>query len=250
MTYWRITDKGDPDALALVDGKIDGITHYSRQTKGARMFTRNGQNIVLIAYNPGPVAAWVSFRPTPGKAVRSDKRDAVECALFKLVPGHGLRKPTGGRVRASHLIREASELTSVLWGEYRDGLITFIKPDLTTAQRDDAHPVGWSYRMAGWRDDRPSSDGKPCLRAPAPQVSPADLYRWTWSGVRGGASASDVRSERDRARERRESRPGSDARNAARSRDLRRLRQPGPARRVRPVRGGLRCARGRVIIAG
>lgn len=97
VTFWLLTDKGDPDARRLVDGEIDGIVHYSRQTPGARLFTRNGQNIVLIAYNEGrPVASWVSFRPTPGKARRADRRDAVECALFKLIRGHGLRKRTGG----------------------------------------------------------------------------------------------------------------------------------------------------------
>lgn len=186
--YWLITDRGDDDVRRLIDGEIDGIVHYSRQTKGARMFTRNGQSIVLIAYNPGPVAAWVSFRPTPGKAVRQDKRDAIECALFKLIRGHGLRKATGGAVRSSHLIREATDLTRILWGDYRDGVITFIRPEMTTAQRAIDHPVGWSYRMAGWIDDRPSSDGKPCLRAPEPAIEPAEnLYRWMWSGRRGGS---------------------------------------------------------------
>lgn len=85
------------------------------------------------------------------------------------------------------MIREATLLTSVLWGEYRDGMITFIRPEMTTAQRADAHPPGWSYRMAGWVESHPSSDGKPCLRAPYNVARPADLYRWKWSGSRGGA---------------------------------------------------------------
>lgn len=191
-TYWRITDKGDPDMIALVDGKIDGVIHYSRQSPGARLATRNGQNLVLIAHNQAPdgtvrpVATWISFRPTPGKATRADKRDAVECALFKLIPGHGLRKPSGGAVRSSLLIREAVHLTRALWGDYRDGMITFIRPEATTAQRDDAHPAGWSYRMAGWTEDRPSSDGKLCLRAPESTIVSADIYRWSWEGRRGG----------------------------------------------------------------
>lgn len=192
MTYWRITDKGDPDMIALVDGKIDGVIHYSRQTPGARLATRNGQNLVLIAHGNAdngtrrPVATWISFRPTPGKATRADKRDAVECALFKLIPGHGLRKPSGGKARSSLLISEAVHLTRVLWGDYRDGLITFIRPEVTTAQRDDAHPAGWSYRRAGWVEDRPSSDGKLCLRAPELPVAAGDLFRWSWEGARGG----------------------------------------------------------------
>lgn len=60
--------------------------------------------------------------------------------------------------------------------------------DVIGVERDgDAwHPVGWSYRMAGWIDDRAASDGKPCLRAPQTRTRPEDLYRWTWSGARGG----------------------------------------------------------------
>jgi len=187
-----LTDKGDPHCLALVDGLIDGQVHYSRQTWGSRLFTRNGQNIVLIAYNgSAPVATWVSFRPTPGKAVRHDGRDAIECALFKLVADHELRKPTGGKVRASHLIREARELTHALWGTPSGGLITFINPDETRNRRSDGHEPGWAYRMDGWVDDKPSGKGLPCLRAPMCE-STADVREWGWSGLRGGKLRAEL----------------------------------------------------------
>lgn len=89
LLYWEITDKGDPDALALVDGVTElikgrsgfGKPHYSRQQPGTRFFTRNGQNLVFIT--PDKLAVWVTFRPTPGKAVRPDKRDAWECSMFR-----------------------------------------------------------------------------------------------------------------------------------------------------------------------
>lgn len=70
---WLITDKGDPDARRLVDGELDdlnNVPHYSRQTVGARQFTRNGQNLVFLTADAR--AVWVTFRPTPGKAVRQD----------------------------------------------------------------------------------------------------------------------------------------------------------------------------------
>lgn len=186
MKYWRLTDKGDPHCLALVDGWIDGQIHYSRQTPGSALFTRNGQNIVLVAYNRRrPVATWVSFRPTPGKAVRQDGRDAIECALFKLVVDHGLAKSTGGKLRASHLIGEARELTHALWGTPVGGLITFFDEEKTRQRRESCHPVGWSYRMDDWIDAPPSKGGRPCLRAPT-TWGPIDIRDWKWSGTRGG----------------------------------------------------------------
>jgi hypothetical protein len=76
--YWLITDKGDPEALALVDGRTDllyhrngyNVPHYSRQNPGTRSFTRNGQNLVFISTDK--LAVWVTFRPTPGVAVPPD----------------------------------------------------------------------------------------------------------------------------------------------------------------------------------
>lgn len=187
MKFWRITDRGDPHVRSLIDGLIDGEVHYSRQTWGATGFVRNGQSLVLIAYNgAAPVATWISHRPTPGKAVRQDGRDAIECTLFKLIRGHGLRKLTGGKLRASDLIREATDFTYAAWGCPSDGLITFVRPEKTERFRDEEHDPGWCYIMAGWIDTcKPSSDGKPCLRAPMLDTV-SDIREWKWSGSRGG----------------------------------------------------------------
>lgn len=178
---WLITDKGDPDARAFVDGETFGGVHYSRQTIGARQFTRNGQNLVFMTADLR--ACWVTFRPTPGKASRTDGRDAWENALFKN-EGAGL---------SSELIAEAVALSCALWGPLPpDGMITFIKPELTARKRSRHALPGQCYRWAGWVDERPASDGKPCLRAPVPEQLP--WWAWHWKGDRGGRLRESLRT--------------------------------------------------------
>lgn len=97
--FWLITDRGDPQVRALAD------RHYTRQTIGAVSFVRNGQNLVFVS-SAGD-AAWITFRPTPGKAERKDHLEAWECSLFR----------NEGPVLSSHLIIEAEALTLALWGK-------------------------------------------------------------------------------------------------------------------------------------
>jgi hypothetical protein len=167
---WLITDKGDDDARALVDGeRTNGIPHYSRQTPGARLFTRNGQNLVFVTADS--LAVWVTFRPTPGKATRPDKLDAWECAMFR----------NDGPELSSDLIREACNLSRALWGQYpRDGLITYVKPSAVKTTIP-----GYCYRRAGWRRVGFSSDGKPMFRAPRHDDIP-ELRAWNFKHGRGG----------------------------------------------------------------
>lgn len=174
MTHWLITDKGDPDARRLVDGESIGASpHYSRQTPGSRLFTRNGQNLVFMTDDL--FAVWVTFRPTPGVAHRSDRLDAWECALFR----------NEGSIRSSDLIREAVELSISLWGPPpSDGIITFIKPSCV-GKGNLFHVVGYCYRRAGWKRWGESSDGKPRFRAPTPKTI-RPYQTWKWKGDRGG----------------------------------------------------------------
>lgn len=187
--FWMITDKGDPWLLRLVDGwfvdrKILAKTgapalyldpHYSRQNPGSKLCTRNGQNLVFMTADN--LAAWVTFRPTPGKATRADKLDAWECALFR----------NEGQLGACHilsslLIEEAVELSVSLWGPLpRDGFITFIKPECIKSKNP-----GFSYKKAGWYRWGQSSDGKPRFRAP--DVDRARHWStWSFKGDRGGS---------------------------------------------------------------
>lgn len=90
---WRETDKGDPRCRRLAD------RHYSRQTPGARMWTRPGYNFVL--YTPdGRGAVFVWWRPKWESGIlgteRADGLRAIECTIFRNESG----------IRSSELIRE------------------------------------------------------------------------------------------------------------------------------------------------
>lgn len=176
-THWLITDKGDQDVRVLAD------RHYSRQTVGDRQFARNGQNLVFITADSK--AAWITFRPTAGKAVRKDGLDAWECALFR----------NEGPVKASILIREAVELSIALWGPWPiDGLLTYVKPECVKTEIP-----GYCFIRAGWKkrrgadgEYRTASDGKPMFWAPHPKRNCFELFaarlagEWAWKTGRGG----------------------------------------------------------------
>lgn len=159
---WQITDKGDRQAWELAE------RHYTRQTPGSRLFTRNGQNLVFVT--ECGKAAWVTFRPTPGKATRADKLDAWECALFR----------NESKWLSSYLILEAQALTIALWGPTpKDGLITFVKPGAIRSINPGA-----CYKKAGWKRVGESKDGKPLLKAP--EMVQLDWRMWVFKEGRGG----------------------------------------------------------------
>lgn len=164
MIYrWAITDKGDDRARALAED------HYTRQTPGARSFTRNGQNLVFLTLDF--LAVWVTFRPTPGKATRADGLDAWECALFRNTSPY----------KSSELIIDATLLSMALWGGMPEhGLITFVRPECVKS----VNP-GYCYKKAGWRSWGCAADGKPRLLAPRYTAVPA-LSNWSWLEDRGG----------------------------------------------------------------
>lgn len=168
---WLITDKGDQDVRRLIDGvSVGKPPHYSRRSPGDPQFTRNGQNLVFLTKDAR--AAWITFRPTPGKAERMDRLLAWECALFR----------NESAVLSSELVREAHLLTLALWGAPpQDGLITFIRPEAV-----ESEIPGYCYRRAGWRRRGAASDGKPLLRAPAVEGEIPSWREWSWSGDRGG----------------------------------------------------------------
>lgn len=110
------------------------------------------------------LAAWITFRPTPGKAERMDFLDAWECSLFI----------NRGPIKSSSLVREASALTFALWGlPPIDGLITLVKPEKVATNEE---VKGYCYRRAGWRHVETKKDGKLVLRCPWPNW----LWDWRW----------------------------------------------------------------------
>jgi hypothetical protein len=182
---WLKTDKGDPDALWLVDHGPDDVPHYTAQTKGRRQFTRNGQNLVFITADR--LAVWATHRPAPGKAKRPDGRDSWECTVFR----------NCGPIRSALLIREAEALTWALWvGAYgsplpSDGLITFIQPDKIRSAGDPDQVPGYCYRRERWWGDGAGSKGWPRLRARAPREV-LDHRLWDWKPGRGGKMRTEL----------------------------------------------------------
>lgn len=176
LISWR----DDPDARALVDGDSPLLTedrkvaHYSRQTRFARQWCRNGQNIVFMT--PDLLTVWCSFRPTPGKAVRQDTLEAWECTLFR--NENAVRIARGLEpIESSVLIRESVALTWAIWGEApKDGVITFVKPEKVLTEIP-----GYCYRRAGWRRTGYASDGKPRFTAPRLPYVP-DWRMWAFKG--------------------------------------------------------------------
>jgi hypothetical protein len=170
--HWLITDKGDQDVRLLADG------HYTRQTPGDVRFTRNGQNLVFVTADL--LAGWVTFRPTPGKAVRPDGMDCWECAFFR---------NTGPNL-SSELIREAEALSHALWGPPpRDGFVTLVQP----GKIQSTNP-GCCYLKADWMRAGVSSKGYLRFRAPIRpwhEVAVPPEF-WRWRGQRGGKLRRDL----------------------------------------------------------
>lgn len=165
-TPWMVTHKGDRACRALAD------RHYSRQKPGTTSWTRNGQNLVLVL--PDETAVWALHRPKPGKANRTDGRDAWECVIFR----------NESDLLSSRLIRQAVEVCRMLafgyfgcrgeierWGRVpKDGLVTYVDPSKVATE-----VPGWCFRCAGWRRVGYARDGKPLFRAPLPPPSEVAL---------------------------------------------------------------------------
>lgn len=124
-TVWCVTHKGDRAAWALAD------RHYTRQTKGATSWTRNGQNLVLVTCDEK--AVWNLHRPKPGASMRTDGRDAWECTIFR----------NEGPYRSSALIRQAVEVCRmVALGAFgcRPGIEDWGSPPETASSRTSIRP--------------------------------------------------------------------------------------------------------------
>lgn len=143
-SIWQRTNKADPAVARLAD------RHYSRETIGSRQFHPPGQSVVL--YVPGPEwpfvagAAWVWWRPYPGKATRYDGYDGwYQCSLFRNESSY----------LSSDLIRAAIPWVNEAWGLPQFGYDTYVWP----AKLRSTNP-GYCYLRAGWQKDGWSKDGK------------------------------------------------------------------------------------------
>jgi hypothetical protein len=103
---------------------------------------------VLFIPGPGEVAAaaWVWWRPYPGKSNRYDGYDGFyNCSLF--------RNETD--ILSSDLIIESYPFVLAKWGMPSKGFDTYVWPDKIKSDNP-----GYCYLMAGWTRDGWSKDGK------------------------------------------------------------------------------------------
>ncbi|MGF7036078.1 hypothetical protein J2T17_007129 [Paenibacillus mucilaginosus] len=122
---WIVTNKGDQDCRELSD------RHYSRQTVGARQFTRPGHNLVLRTRDAK--ALWVTWR-----GIRDDGFDAFECTIFRNESKH----------LSSDLIKWALFATVSEWGHDipKDSFITYVDDTKVASEIP-----GYCFLRAGWK---------------------------------------------------------------------------------------------------
>ncbi|GGG18223.1 hypothetical protein [Paenibacillus abyssi] len=122
---WIITNKGDQDCRELAD------RHYSRQTIGAKQFTRPGRNLVLRTTDAK--AVWVTW-----SGIRDDGMQAYECTIFRNESTH----------LSSELIRWAIFATICEWGGSipADGFITYVDD-----RKVNNELPGYCFIRAGWK---------------------------------------------------------------------------------------------------
>lgn len=155
---WRISNRADPQAVALAD------RHYSRQKIGSPQFVPPGRCLVLL--NENATALWVTSWPF-AEYVKHAWAGAWVCSLFR----------NESTVLSSALIREAVAVTrwykaNPVWqgGELKNrawlcddepalGFVTFVKP----GEIRSINP-GACYKKAGWKHVGETVEGLPALQ--------------------------------------------------------------------------------------
>ena len=160
MWDW-LKNKADPLGRKLAD------RHYTRQTKGATLWTRPGYNYCLYYDDWKGAALWAWWRPKWEAGVeRFDKLRAIECTMFR----------NESAALSSDLIKDAIELLKhpfclealKLSNPLENLLITGISSERTVKGRSKNSLAGACYRHAGWLEFEHSKEGKAdvWLRAP------------------------------------------------------------------------------------
>jgi hypothetical protein len=121
-TIWIITSDGDPEARALAD------RHYSRKTKGAKLFCGPGEKLVLITPEKNALFVWRKNK------YRQDGQNGVECTIFRNESSY----------LSSELIKEAVKIARKKWPGER--LFTYVNPRAIKST-DPGH----CFKQAGWK---------------------------------------------------------------------------------------------------
>ena len=118
---WIKTKDGDPDCRELAD------RHYSRKTKGAKLFCGPGEKLVLKTADKKAVFVWRYAK------YRKDGQEGIECTMFR----------NEGDMLSSVMIQEACDWAWQKWPNAR--LFTYIKDGAIKSSNP-----GCCYKKAGW----------------------------------------------------------------------------------------------------
>jgi len=139
LPFWEglvKTTHFDPEMAMLAD------RHYSRRTVGARQFCYSGRKLVLRD-TPGTILfVWM----WPDDTMRMDGQTGYNCAMFRNESGR----------RSSEIILEAEQHATTKWGPGR--FYTYVD-----ARKVASANPGYCFKVAGWKFDRLSANGKHLL---------------------------------------------------------------------------------------
>ncbi len=140
---WIQTKDGDPQALALFrrhysyNVRRDQFSLFPARNRNMKHFVGPGEKMVLLTAAADALFVWRKF-------ISGDGQRGVNCAVFR----------NESVMRASDLIREASELAWKRWPGER--LYTYVNSQKIRRMRQP----GRSFLKAGWRYQT-GEDGKP-----------------------------------------------------------------------------------------
>lgn len=121
MPIWCLSYDGNPYARILAD------RHYSRKTKGAKLFCGPGEKMVLMTADKKAVFVWRKCK------YRLDKQQGIECTMFR----------NEGQELSSELIREACKWAWMRWPRQR--LFTYVKDSAIKSTNP-----GYCFLKADW----------------------------------------------------------------------------------------------------
>jgi hypothetical protein len=129
---WIETKDGDSFARQLAD------RHYSRKTKGARLFVGPGEKLVMITPDYKALFVWRISR------IRKDGQAGVECTIFR----------NEGNQLSSELIKEAVKRGRQRWPDEKR-FFTYVKDSAVKG----VNP-GYCFKKAGWNYCGRNKNGK------------------------------------------------------------------------------------------
>jgi hypothetical protein len=133
--YWIEIKDGNPQARELAD------RHYSRKTKGAKLFMGIGKKIVLLTPEGGALFGWRLSK----FEFREDNQQGAECTIF--------RNERPDLYLSSELIKEAVRIARERWGSIR--LFTYVNPKKVNSTK-----AGYCFYKAGWKYVGTNKNGK------------------------------------------------------------------------------------------